>query len=241
MDGHQRVGILYFNGYETLIRNQWNEIGGSMGRPTSYQPRVAEKVLAEIAAGRSLRDICAQPGWPSRESVRRWLAKDEQFRQRYDDARRLGVEALADRIEELANSAPDVIAEAAKAGVNENAAVAGLRLQLENLRWLLSKISPRYGDKVELTGAGGKDLNPEPVDPVRIAAQIASILRNSGPRVPVTIDATPARPERPAMSAEDRRRALEDGRPLTPTMPLVTPTEPREATILTGSADRAHP
>ena len=59
----------------------------------SYSRDVADSVLAELAAGRTLREICRE-GWaPNRETVRRWIAIDaDGFAGRYSVAREAGLE-----------------------------------------------------------------------------------------------------------------------------------------------------
>jgi hypothetical protein len=87
---------------------------------------------------------------------------------------------LAEQIEARANEALDVAKKAAADSVNENAAIAALRVELENKRWLLSKLAPkRFGDKVqqEITGAGGTPLLPPENDRTKLALALLNIIR----------------------------------------------------------------
>lgn len=148
-----------------------------MGRPSSYQRKVAEKVLAAVAEGRSLREACSQAGMPHRDTVRAWYAKHEEFRVAFDQARQLGADLLAAEIDELLDSIPEKIRQAVAEGINENAVVMGVRTQLDGKKWLLSKISPRYADhqRIEHSGPGGRDLIPEASED-RLAALLGRVV-----------------------------------------------------------------
>jgi hypothetical protein len=62
----------------------------------------AERILGALRAGRSLRDVCKDPGIPSEGTVRTWVTDNrEGFAARYSHAREAGTKALADRQIEL--------------------------------------------------------------------------------------------------------------------------------------------
>ena len=42
-------------------------------RMTFYDSDIAERILAEVARGRSLTEVCSDPGMPQRRTVRRWV------------------------------------------------------------------------------------------------------------------------------------------------------------------------
>jgi hypothetical protein len=160
-----------------------------MARPSSYQPRVAAKVLAELAEGKSLRAVCDEPGMPARTTVLRWLAAREDFRLAYDEARQVGTYRVVDDIDQMLDDLPKLVREAHDSGVNENALVQALRTQLDGKKWLLSKIMPsRFGDRaaVEVTGRDGVPLTPE-TDPQRLAcalyAMLSAAAKKEGPPV----------------------------------------------------------
>jgi hypothetical protein len=77
-----------------------------MARPSSFQPRVRDKICQAIAEGRSLRDVCSDPGMPDPETVRRWHARHEEFRRQYDLARHLAADLIADDINETLDALP---------------------------------------------------------------------------------------------------------------------------------------
>jgi hypothetical protein len=152
------------------------------GRST-YSEKIAERILDAVCEGKSLTEASAACDVP-RQTVRSWLDRLPAFSSAFEAAKLVRVEALADQINILADSAQRVASDAVKAGENPNAAIAALRVQCENKRWLLAKLAPaQYGDRqtTELVGSGGKDLlQPSEASPSIIALAILNIL-NAGP------------------------------------------------------------
>lgn len=113
------------------------------GRPSSFTEKIAAAICNELAEGKSLRTICVAADMPSRESVRRWLMDNEDFRGQYARAREEQADFYADEIVELADTAEDV---------------AKAKLQIDARKWVASKLkSKAYGDKItnEHTGPNG--------------------------------------------------------------------------------------
>jgi hypothetical protein len=65
------------------------------GRKSSYTPKLARAVCAQIAGGASMSEVVAQPGMPSSKVVYTWLRTRPNFRADY-------IEACATRALELA-------------------------------------------------------------------------------------------------------------------------------------------
>lgn len=87
-------------GFATLYR-QVRKIA-TTGRPTLYTENIAERILAELSEGRALADVCRDPGMPSDATVRQWASENrEGFAARYDRARQIGYDAMADEILEI--------------------------------------------------------------------------------------------------------------------------------------------
>lgn len=135
-----------------------------MGRPTSFTPELANKILEELPhADGGLEAICKQDGFPSDRTVYRWLADpaNEEFRQAYAQAREVCAHVQAERALRDA-----LIAEDAAKG----------RLAFDARKWMASKLAPKkYGEKVttELTGADG---GPVDVTDSQVGARLAAIL-----------------------------------------------------------------
>jgi hypothetical protein len=128
------------------------------GRPTKYAAEIAGRICAELAEGRSLRDICRADGMPTPSTVRAWALKDpEGFCGLYTTARNLGLDAIADEIFEIADDGTNDWMErlAYNGGVpgwevnGEN--VQRSKLRIETRKWYLSKLAPKkYGDRIEV-------------------------------------------------------------------------------------------
>lgn len=109
------------------------------GRPSDYLPEVASDICALLMTGESLRSICKRQGMPAMSTVTLWLTKHEEFSAQYARAREVQAEVLAEDILMLADSA-----------IEDGAAVAKARLQVDARKWYASKVAPkRYGDRVQ--------------------------------------------------------------------------------------------
>ncbi len=107
------------------------------------------EILARLETGESLRSICRTEGFPTEGTVRHWALVDEVFFTQYTRARDLGLDAMADEVQEIASGSLD------------KDDVPRARLEFDAKRWYLSKLAPkRYGDRLqqEVTGAGGEAL-----------------------------------------------------------------------------------
>lgn len=152
--------------------------------PEAWMPLICE----ELEKGLSLYEACSVfPGGPAAQTVLSWVQKDrEGVGVRYARAREVGYHVLGDRINLIASEThtytlvPMLDAEGNQicdpAGnprvqrvlVPLNSDVVAMkRLQLDTLKWQLSKMLPKiYGDKVtqEHTGAGGGPIAIASVD-----------------------------------------------------------------------------
>jgi hypothetical protein len=109
------------------------------GRPSKFTPALAERILAGLAEGRSLRAVAAEPGMPGRATILRWVATDRDFRDQYARAREICLECWADDIVGIADAVEaDLVA------------IARARLQIDARKWMLARLLPRkYGDRVQ--------------------------------------------------------------------------------------------
>ena len=109
------------------------------GRPSTYTDKMAAKICEQIVAGKSVRDICKQKGFPNASTVFRWLSANETFREQYARAREAQSEVMAQEMLDIADkSTGDVQRD---------------KLRIDTRKWLASKLKPKkYGDKMELNG-----------------------------------------------------------------------------------------
>ena len=113
-----------------------------MARPSKFTPILVRRICDRIAGGASLRAICEGEGMPNRETVRRWLRDNDEFRRWHALAREWQAEFYADQIIEIAD------------GVAANrGAIQRARLRIDARKWIASKLAPkRYGHRPEIDG-----------------------------------------------------------------------------------------
>lgn len=99
----------------------------------AWSDALAEEVLARIAAGRSLVEVCAEPDMPHHVTVTRWLKERPDFRDAYLDARLAQADALFDLAWKIARDAAEDEWRTA-------------RLKIDTIKWRIGKLAPRrYG------------------------------------------------------------------------------------------------
>jgi hypothetical protein len=158
--------------------------------PVAKRPR--EQVLADVfevlAAGESLDEACRRVvDAPVASAVMRWVMSDpDGAGAEYARAREIGYRLLGDRIDRIAGETHSMIMiheqdpdgnhlynadgtpklKQVLAPLSADV-IASKRLQVDALKWKLSKMLPKvYGDKVtqEVTGAGGGPLQVATMD-----------------------------------------------------------------------------
>jgi Bacteriophage Sf6, terminase small subunit-like len=133
-----------------------------------FDPGKAAEILELIAEqGLGLKAACERVGIP-RRSVREWATVVPEFGKALQLARLEGYEHWSDEILEIADSVR---------ASDSPAAVNAARLAVDSRKWLLSKLRPeQYGERVELTGAGGKDLIAAPEVQIPRLMQVLAVL-----------------------------------------------------------------
>lgn len=112
-----------------------------MAYPAKFSEELFATILARLADGEPLSVICRDRGMPNRAHVRRWCRENSDLDKRFQEARDDGYDRLADDCLQIADN------------VDEDPASRKVRVWTRTQ--LLSKWSPRYGEKVQHTGAGG--------------------------------------------------------------------------------------
>ena len=112
-----------------------------------YQ-KVWEYILDQIANGRTLTSIVAEPDMPSYAWCTLQLRNDPQLKERYAEAVDSRVEFIASSFIDLADSQmPDGLD-----GTAQSAWVQQLKLKLWARTWVMSKLKPRtFGDRLDVS------------------------------------------------------------------------------------------
>jgi terminase small subunit-like protein len=110
-----------------------------MGRPSIYTEELADRVLAQIEAGHSLRQIEAMDGLPHRSTIMKWCRVQEGFAEQYARACGSRAELYAEEI--------IAIADDMSIGADHK------RVQVDARKWTAAKLLPKkYGENVNVTG-----------------------------------------------------------------------------------------
>lgn len=153
------------------------------GRPSLYTPDLAAEICIRIVLGDSLRKICADAKMPAIRTVMYWLAGRgalEEFVQQYARARAAQAELYADDIIEIADDDKD---DDIGDPVMSLARLARHRLRIDARKWTVSKLLPRYADR--LVHEGGEKpigITPVPLNDRELARRIALILSRADPK-----------------------------------------------------------
>jgi hypothetical protein len=106
---------------------------------------VVRRVFGWMAEGHTMT-AAAQACGLRPSAVRRWIAGDAAWMAKYDRARKLQAQAMADEAVQVARD-------------STNQTAAGDRLLVDTLRWAASKAAPReFGDKQVVEHSGGQRL-----------------------------------------------------------------------------------
>jgi hypothetical protein len=143
----------------------------------TYTEEVAEHILEQLAAGRTLRSICLQDDdMPSCSTVRTWVIDNrEGFAPRYARARIIGAMEMQDEMLDIADDGTNdwVERENKKTGeigpMLDSEHVQRSKLRVNTRQWVLSKILPAlYGEHVSIDhmglGADGESSQQSKVD-----------------------------------------------------------------------------
>ena len=121
------------------------------GRPPEDVPaKVADEIIAAIAAGQTLRSWCEEKeSRPCFATVYKWMAKDEGFRRRMSEARTTGFDAIAEEMLVESMRRPE-----------DQLDLNWKKLRVDTVLRLLSKWDPsRYGDRQQVDHGGGVSIN----------------------------------------------------------------------------------
>ena len=141
----------------------------SIGRPSSYDPVVAEKICELLSDGIPLREICRMEGMPPWRNIYFWMARDEDLSAHIARAREMGYDNIAEECLDIAdNSTNDWMDREFRNAhgkieverVADTEHIQRSKLRIETRLKLLAKWKPeKYGDKTIIAG----DPNGAPI------------------------------------------------------------------------------
>lgn len=131
------------------------------GRPTKYDPIIADNICEQIATtSKSMKTICNDLVVPV-GTVLGWLGKEKQFQENYARAKDQQADLLAEEVLEIADDGTNDYMTIVKGDVSYNVedreVVSRSKLRVEARKWIASKLKPKkYGDKLDVTSDGEK-------------------------------------------------------------------------------------
>jgi transposase-like protein len=140
----------------------------SAGRPSEYTPEIAAAICERIVAGESVNRICRDEDMPDKSTVYRWLARHEDFSDKYVRAKAQQADMMSEELLEIADDGTnDTYVDEDGLPRTNHDVIARSKLRVDARKWLMSKLLPKkYGDKLELSG--NKDA-PLTVQVVRLS------------------------------------------------------------------------
>lgn len=133
-----------------------------MGRPSTYNEKMADEICERIAHGETLSAICRRKmnldrtiHTPALSSVYNWLDAHPDFMAKYRRARELQMQTWGDDIIDIADDTTlDTVTKVTPGGREYEAVdqenIQRSRLKVHTRQWLMARVNPKlYGDKVE--------------------------------------------------------------------------------------------
>ena len=157
---------------------------GRKGPPSLYTDELADQICGLISEGKTNTEAAREAGI-GHSTLHRWIKDNQEMRDKYARACEIRLAMLADKLQELTQQG-HVVACDPDSG---NTRLQAIKLEIDTIKWTLSKLMPKvYGDRsaVEMTGAEGKPLVPEPV-PQGQLAELAGMIASA--RAKITPDA----------------------------------------------------
>jgi hypothetical protein len=131
-----------------------------------YSKEFSDRFCAEIADGKSMKSICAQPGMPVKQTIFNWLRKYPEFAEAYRVATEERAESYVEEIMDIADDGTNdyYTDEDGKRRVDTEH-INRSRLRVDTRKWYAGKVKPKkYGEKIAVGGA--EDLPPVQVQKI---------------------------------------------------------------------------
>lgn len=125
------------------------------GRPTIYTPELAAKICERLAAGESLRKICASNGMPNKSTVLLWVVTpDHDFCDQYMIAREAAGYSHADNVTEIADTLSE---KGSKADPQK------MRVAMIGYQWAAERMAPKKHSPKHIKEVSGPNGGPIPI------------------------------------------------------------------------------
>ena len=137
------------------------------GRPSKYDPLIAQQMCELLSEGIPLRQICREnEGFPAWRTVYDWMKKDADLSTSIAHARDMGYDAMAEECLHIADTPMigiiKTVDDEGSVTTKQEDMLGHRKLQIETRLKLLAKFNPKkYGDKVVHSG---DDENPVVVE-----------------------------------------------------------------------------
>jgi hypothetical protein len=123
-------------------------MSAKMGRPTKYTAELADRICSALTTSRrGLEDLCNDPDMdlPPSSTVWAWLARHQDFQEKYLRARECQTEMLYDEMSRIASAPISVEPEYAMAEMQRR------RLAVDIMKFKLVKLQPkRFGERKDV-------------------------------------------------------------------------------------------
>jgi terminase small subunit-like protein len=141
-----------------------SEEKNSPGRPSIFNPEIADKLCEEIAtSSKSLKTICKSDDMPAVRTILKWLSEGDKedgkpelkgFVHQYARAREEQADFLAEEILEIADDGANDLMTVTRGDTTyeqENKEVTNRsKLRVEARKWIASKLKPKkYADRID--------------------------------------------------------------------------------------------
>ena len=118
--------------------------GMKPGRPPSgYTTEIMEEVIRQVAAGASLRAVCAKEGMPREETFRKWVRENPVLQRKWLEAKEYRSHSLFDHMTDLAQQLEDNAKAVTATEIN------AIKIAIETYKHAAGRLNPRdYGERV---------------------------------------------------------------------------------------------
>lgn len=136
-----------------------------MGRPTRYNEDVCSEICFRLSNGESTRKITRDDHMPAMATLFKWLNENNNFMERYTQAKKEMVECMASELTEIADdSTNDFYEKKLKNGevavAVDNELVNRSKLRVDTRKWVCERLMPnKYGLKQDLKVSGSITVN----------------------------------------------------------------------------------